>query len=100
MSNTLVFNSSNVVGTNNNTYQYNFIQGAVNIEDCEIAVGSLTMPYSWYNVTSFYNNQKFTIVFPYSAGLTYTMNIVLPAGFYTITAVSYTHLTLPTSDLV
>ena len=84
MSNTLVFNSSNVVGTNNNTYQYNFIQGAVNIKDCEIAVGSLTIPYSWYNVTSYYNNQKFTIVFPYGVGLNYTMNIVLPAGFYTV----------------
>ena len=84
MSNTLVFNSSNVVGTNNNTYQYNFIQGAVNIKDCEIAVGSLTIPYSWYNVTSYYNNRTFSIVFPYGIGLTYAMNITLPAGFYTI----------------
>ena len=88
MSNTLVFNSSNVVGTNNNTFQYNFIQGAVNIKDCEIAVGSLTIPYSWYNVTSYYNNQKFTIVFPYGAGLTYTMNITLPAGFYSVSDIN------------
>jgi len=88
MSNTLVFNSSNVVGTNNNTFQYNFIQGAVNIRDCEIAVGSLTIRYSWYNVTSYYNNRTFTIVFPYGAGLNYTMDITLPAGFYTITDIN------------
>jgi hypothetical protein len=87
MSNTLVFNSSNVVGSNNNTFQYNFIQGAFQVEDCEIAIGSLTLPYSWYNVTTYYNNQTFTIVFPY-ASTSYTMNIVLPAGFYLISDIN------------
>lgn len=83
MSNTLVLNSSNVVGANNNTFQYNFIQGSFDVQNYEIAVGALTIPYSWFNVTSFYNNQSFTIVFPYLA-TSYTMNITLPNGFYSI----------------
>ena len=55
MSYTLVLNSNNVIGANNNTYQYKFIQGGLNIkEDYEMAIGSLTIPYSWFNVTNLY----------------------------------------------
>jgi hypothetical protein len=87
MSNTLVLNSSNVVGSNNNTFQYNFIQGAFDAQNYEIAVGSLTIPYSWFNVTSFYNNQSFTIVFPYLT-VFYIMNITLPNGFYSVSDIN------------
>ena len=82
MSNTLIINSSNVVGTTNSTYQYKFIQGSFVAKDCEIAVGSLTIPYSWYNVSTFYSNKSFSLTFGYLATST-TLNIVLPDGFYT-----------------
>ena len=45
MSNSLVVNSSNVIGLNNNTYQYKFIQGSFQSKDCEMAIGSATIPY-------------------------------------------------------
>jgi hypothetical protein len=83
MSNTLVLNSNNVTGSNNSTFQYNFIQGAFRAKNCEMAIGSLTIPYSWYNVSSFYNNKTFSITFPYLA-TTATLNISLPDGFYTV----------------
>ena len=84
MSYTLVLNSNNVIGANNNTYQYKFIQGGLNIkEDYEMAIGSLTIPYSWFNVTNLYQNNSFTITFPYST-TSYVMNITLPDGFYTV----------------
>jgi len=83
MSNTLVLNSNNVIGTNNSTFQYNFIQGAFRSKNCEMEIGSVTIPYSWYNVSSFYNNKTFSLTFPYLA-TTATLNIILPDGFYTV----------------
>jgi hypothetical protein len=82
MSNTLIINSSNVTGTTNSTYQYNFIQGSFVAKDCEIAVGSLTIPYAWFNISTFYSNRSFSLIFPYLA-TSATLNIVLPDGFYT-----------------
>ena len=87
MSYTLAINSNNVVGTNNNTYQYNFIQGAFHAKDCEISVGSLIIPYSWYNITSTYNNKTMTITFPYLATTT-TLSINLPDGFYSVSDIN------------
>lgn len=84
MSNTLVLNSNNVIGTNNSTFEYKFIQGAFKARNNEIAISSLTIPYSWFNVSTFYNNKTFSITFPYLATTT-TLNIVLPDGFYTVT---------------
>jgi len=83
MSNTLVLNSNNVIGSNNSSFQYNFIQGAFRAKNCEMSIGSLTIPYSWYNVSSFYNNKTFSMAFPYLA-TTATLNIILPDGFYTV----------------
>ena len=80
MSNTLIINSSNVIGTTNSSYQYKFIQGSFVAKNCEIAVGSLTMPYSWYNISTFYSNTSFSFTFPYKA-TTATLNITLPDGF-------------------
>ena len=73
MSYTLVLNSNNVIGSNNNTYQYKFIQGGLNVkEDYEMAIGSLTIPYSWFNITNLYQNNSFTLIWPYNGG-NYTM---------------------------
>jgi hypothetical protein len=88
MSFTLVLNSNNKVGSNNNTFEYNFIQGSFEAKDMELAVGALTIPYSWFNVSQMYANQSFTLAFPYGAGLTATLNITLPAGFYTVSDIN------------
>ena len=83
MSFTLVLNSNNKVGANNNTFQYNFIQGSFDAKDMELAVGALTIPYSWFNVSQMYNNQTFTITFPVTGGIL-PIPFTLPAGFYTV----------------
>ena len=87
MSYTLLLNSSNVVGSNNNTYQYNFISGSFHAKDCEMAIGSLAIPYSWFNITSAYNNKTISITFPYLATTT-TLNITIPDGFYTVSDIN------------
>ena len=84
MSYSLVLNSSNVIGASKNTYRYDFVQGSFKIDEgAEMCISSLTVPYSWYNVSTIYNNKSFQIVFPTLAGST-TLNITLPDGFYTV----------------
>lgn len=85
---TLVINKSNLSNTNTNgTYTYNFIGGNFNIsDDMEVMLSSAQIPYSVFNITSAYNNNKFTLYFPTGATETSytTFNITIPDGFYTI----------------
>ena len=84
MSFTLVLNSSNVSNTSTNTsFKYNFINGGFQIKDMEMCVSSITLPYSFYNVSAYYANQTFSLIFP-TAATTTTISITLPSGFYTI----------------
>ncbi len=84
MSFTLVLNSSNVSNTSTNTtFKYNFINGGFQIKDMEMCVSSITLPYSFYNVSAYYANQTFSFIFP-TAATTTTISITLPSGFYTI----------------
>ena len=85
MSFALVLNSSNVTGANNSNFQYNFINGGFVAKDAEIALIAVTYPYSWYNVTSYYNNQNFTINFPTGASSMTPLAFSLPAGYYSVT---------------
>lgn len=85
---TLVINKSNLSNPNTNgTYTYNFIGGGFKIEDeMMVMLSSAQIPYSIFNITSAYNNNKFTLVFPTGSSLgSYTnFNVVIPDGFYTI----------------
>ena len=88
MSFTLVINNSNVVNTNTNaTYEYKFIGGGFSVPDgMECMVSSAQIPYSIFNITEAYNNNRFRLSFPSGAlSTTYTdYNITIPDGFYTI----------------
>ena len=85
---TLVINSSNLSNPNTNgTFTYNFIGGGFTVaDDMEVMLSSAQIPYSIFNITSAYNNNKFTLYFPSGAtSSTYTtFNITIPDGFYTI----------------
>lgn len=83
MSYTLVLNSKNVIGANNNIFQYNFLNGFKIGENAEISVSAAQIPYSWYNVSYFYQNTKFNLIFPTGA-TTATVNVTIPDGFYTV----------------
>jgi hypothetical protein len=80
---TIVLNSTNIVGANNNTLIYNF-PNSVDLTGCEIAVSNITMYYSWDNIngTTLQNN-----VFQYVwdvAGIPTTFQVVIPDGLYEI----------------
>lgn len=83
---TLCLNSSNVVsGSNNTSYKYTFLGGNFKAEDSEICIGSLTIPYAWYNISSYYANNTFTITFPITGSPFFAVDVTLPNGFYTVT---------------
>ena len=85
MSMTIILNSNNVVNNGlNSQFTYQFPVGGFTIpEETELCISNLTIPYSWYNISSqYYNNASFQYTFPTSTGqLTYTVN--LPNGYYT-----------------
>ena len=88
MSFILTLNSTNVSNTNTNTtFKYNFINGGFICKDYEMCISSITLPYSFFNVSSYYNNKTFSLIFPTGA-TTITYSITLPDGFYTITDIN------------
>jgi len=82
MSSVLLLNQSNATNLNN-VFNYKFPSGSVNFQNMEVAISQIILPYSWYNITSSYNNQKLNIIFPDDAG-TVNISITIPQGFYTI----------------
>jgi hypothetical protein len=64
----LTINSTNVANILNNMYQYQFKNGVFEVPaGAEMMITSfLQIPYSWYNITSTYNNNSFEIYWPTS----------------------------------
>lgn len=79
----IVLTSANVVPDGqNNSFVYNF-PNSVNLKDKFIAVSSITMYYSWYNITSAYNNNRFSYSWTVGA-VTTTYDVIIPDGLYNI----------------
>lgn len=82
---TLCLNSANVVsGSNNTSFKYTFLGGNFTAKNMEICLGSVTIPYAFYNISSYYANTNFTITFPTTASTTTSVNVTLPDGFYSV----------------
>jgi len=79
----LVLNAQNLIddGTNS-TYVYNF-PNSVNLTDKYIAVSTITMYYSWFNIDSKYNNNILTYTWTV-AGVATTFTVNIPNGLYNI----------------
>ncbi len=85
MPQTVIINSSNVVANSNNTrFRFNFAK-PTQFKNSKVSIRQIVMPYSWFNITSAYANNQFSIVVPYGASpTTQTINITIPNGFYTL----------------
>ena len=78
---TIILNANNIVSTQNNRLVYQFQGGGVTFKDNEIALTSLQIYYSWYNISqTLYNNTSYT--YTWVDGNTY--NVTMPDGFYNI----------------
>jgi len=84
----LVLNSNNVVaGSNNTTYQYKFSRNMMIKDEAEMAISSITIPYSWYNITARYANNVISIFFPTSSFYV-ASQITFDDGFYSVTDIN------------
>jgi len=89
MSYSLLLNSSNLIGNNNNQFRYNFVKGSFNVpEGSEICISQITMPYSFGNVSAVLGNNTFSYVMPTTGASVSTISVVLPDGFYDINALN------------
>lgn len=81
---TLILNSSNILSnTSNSIFKYNFPAGNLTfIKGQKLALATLSMYYSTFNITSAYGNNKTGYIWVDGTEITYTM----PDGFYDITS--------------
>jgi len=56
------------------------------MKDAKIAISSVTIPYSWFNITQAYNNNMFQFTWYGSSTTVYT--VTLPNGFYSVSDVN------------
>ena len=67
----LVLNQKNIVPDGqNNKLVYNF-PNSVQFKDCYVAISSVSMYYSWFNITSAYVNNIFTYSWTQAGGFYY-----------------------------
>jgi hypothetical protein len=80
-------NSTNIVNDgNNNKLIYKFPNSVV-FKDKYIAVSSISMYYSWFNITSLYGNNTFS--YTWTSGVsTTTFDIIIPDGLWDIAAIN------------
>lgn len=81
MSFPIIINSSNYVS--NNTYRVDLAHNT-DLSDFDVSVGQAYLYYSWYNISSNLNNNKFQITFP-TNGSSVTTTITIADGAYNIT---------------
>jgi len=89
MSNLLVFNSKNIVGNNNNTFQYNFSTPLEIGLGSQLSLAQITLPYSWYNISSQIGNNVITYWMPTSLTTTTTFFAIINNYLYIYTGASF-----------
>jgi hypothetical protein len=90
---TLILNSSNIVaGTNNSVLSYNFVGGGITLKKGQkLALASLQMYYSTFNITAANKNNSFSYV--WVDGITY--NVVIPDSFLDVDGLNnYLHFVM------
>lgn len=86
---TIIINGNNVVANSlNDTYKYSFPNGAVNFSNDQIAVASISIYFSWFNITSAvtasrYNNNAYQYIWT-DAGGSNTFDVIMPDGYYEV----------------
>lgn len=83
----LVLNESNLVQDGqNNKLLYKF-PNSVNLTNKYIAVSSITMYYSWFNISAALGNNTYKYTWT-AAGTTYTYSIIIPDGIYEVSEIN------------
>jgi hypothetical protein len=86
---TIIINGNNVVpNTLNDTYKYSFPNGAVNFFNDQICVASISIYFSWFNISSAntnsrYNNNAYQYIWTDNTG-SIIYDVIMPDGYYEI----------------
>lgn len=84
----IILNESNLIATsNNNVYEYKFPNGSAEFKGARLALQSVQMYYSWFNISSSRGNNEFKFIHPVAAGYT-TYTVTIPDGYYSIPALN------------
>jgi len=84
----IVVDKSNLIGTDNNTFIYNF-PSSVAFPNHEIALSSVDMYYAWFNISAALRNNTFSYEFPDAAGTGVdTFTVILEDGLYEIATIN------------
>jgi hypothetical protein len=83
----VVFNQNNIVPNGLNSELVYKFPNSVVFKDKYIAVSSISMFYSWFNIQTTYNNNKFSYTWT-SGTTTTTYDIIIPDGLYEISDIN------------
>ena len=82
----VILGQSNYIG--NSTFRYVPPAGSINLAKSEIGLESISIPYSWFNISTANNNRIFSIAWPTgSVGFIY-MSVVIDTGFFQISSLN------------
>ena len=83
----IVVNKTHAIS--NNTFKISFKGGGIKIgPGSEMCLAVSTIPYSWFNISSVYNNNKLDFYWP-TASATYSkITLTIPDGYYTTTTLN------------
>jgi hypothetical protein len=81
---TIFFNNSHIVNKSNNPLVFRF-SSSTTFKNARVALKSVTMYYSWFNISAVYNNNRFQYTwFDNTGELNTTVTITIPDGNYSI----------------
>jgi hypothetical protein len=83
----IVLNSTNVVsGSNNSKYRFRFAS-TTSFKNDQIALSNINIYFSWFNITTQYNNNFFQYIWTDGGG-GYTYDVLIPDGAYEISTLN------------
>lgn len=90
MSSNIILNRNHIIGNNNNQIRYEFRNSQEFKQGDTIALSHLNIYYSWFNITSKYNNNKFQYKWfnNIDGEPTEIYDVIIPDGYYSISTLN------------
>jgi hypothetical protein len=80
----IVLNQNNITQDGTNSELVYKFPNSVIFKDKYLAVSSIAMFYSWFNITTVYSNNSFSYTWTNALGVTTTYEVIIPDGLYDI----------------
>ena len=85
MSSNIILNRLNIQNEDNNKLTYKFPSNVTFKKDDTIALNHFSIYFSWFNISSKYNNNFFQYKWWYNTATLVTFDILIPNGYYSVT---------------